>query len=136
MASSGRCQVDQVCPTRSCMHSSPHYWEVPKASAPGGRPLYHTVPVEGSREELDHWLVPRPGAAGESEMCSPGRPVWAMPRVQVLNIRKPPNAAPDGLLVRDPWVSSNHTLSPLCSSAIAKVVTVLPPLHLLVETWV
>lgn len=72
-----------------------------------------------------HWMVPKPTLAHESRVSAQCLSK-AVSSVQVLNIRKPPNAVPGGLLfITDPWVNSNHTLSPFCSSAMAKVDTVL-----------
>lgn len=107
-----------------------HQAQLPSQPALGeasrGRPLCLWI----SRKELDQlgWPPVQPSQSpGKESRASPGTRL-AVPGAQVLNSRKPPNAVPGALLFRtDPWVNSTHTLSPFCSSAIAKAVAVPPP---------
>lgn len=94
---------------------------------------YHVVFGEGfqGKARPTDWSPdqPWPESQAKESWTSPQCLIRAVLGTQVLNNRKPPNAVPGGLLfIIDPWVSSNHTLSPFCSSAIAKVVAGLPPL--------
>lgn len=75
------------------------------------------------------WMVSRPPgqSPGQGELGTSRRRVGCA-RAQVLNSRKPPKAVPGGLVCRtEPWVTSTHTRSPFCSSAMAKAVAAPPP---------
>lgn len=124
--------------TRAEVHTSPERRSRPERSIPvliikkypnsasRGRPALCRRFLGKSQSNL---MVSRPTLARASRRAGQVHNVWSElgPSIQVLNIRKPPNAVPGGLLFStDPWVNSNHTLSPFCSSAIAKVVAVLP----------
>ena len=117
--------------TRSCPERSipvlPIAKKQPNPVCQEGGHTYHTVFAEGF--QLDG-LQTNPGLSPWPRRAGRVHDVWSAPGAQVLNIRKPPNAVPGGLLfITDPCVSSNHTLSPLCSSAMAKEEAMLPHLR-------
>lgn len=106
-----------------CIQRRPHTTHCLCRSFPG-----RTGPTGWSPDQ------PWPGLQAKESWESPQRLVGAASGVQVLNTRNPPNVVPGGFLfLTDPWVNSNHTLSPFCSSAMAKVVAVLPPFRSSVE---